>query len=116
MVERYKGMVRAQRQGARLEAGAGASSPIRSQGSQGALRPDNIECDTRPSAIRALVPLQRRDLRHLTVKMTKAIVDPSPMMKEEKVPLDVWSGPARFRGRKCLLLGSAEAPAAPAAG
>jgi small subunit ribosomal protein S6 len=23
-------------------------------------------------------------LRHLTVKMTKAIVDPSPMMKEEK--------------------------------
>jgi small subunit ribosomal protein S6 len=23
-------------------------------------------------------------LRHLTVKMTKAVVDPSPMMKEEK--------------------------------
>ena len=45
----------------------------------------NIECDNETiSEFEHSFRFNDAILRHLTVKMTKAIVDPSPMMKEEK--------------------------------
>ena len=45
----------------------------------------NIECDNETIAeFEHSFRFNDAILRHLTVKMTKAIVDPSPMMKEEK--------------------------------
>jgi len=45
----------------------------------------NIECDNETiSELEQSFRFNDAVLRHLTVKMTKAIVDPSPMMKEEK--------------------------------
>ena len=45
----------------------------------------NIECDNETIAeFEHSFRFNDAVLRHLTVKMTKAVVDPSPMMKEEK--------------------------------
>jgi small subunit ribosomal protein S6 len=45
----------------------------------------NIECDNETiTELEHSFRFNDAVLRHLTVKMTKAIVDPSPMMKEEK--------------------------------
>ena len=45
----------------------------------------NIECDGETIAeLEHSFRFNDAVLRHLTVKMTKAVVDPSPMMKEEK--------------------------------
>src|SRR5580765_6187681 len=45
----------------------------------------NIECDNETIAeFEHSFRFNDAILRHLTVKMTKAVVDPSPMMKEEK--------------------------------
>ena len=45
----------------------------------------NIECDNETiSEFEHSFRFNDAILRHLTVKMTKAVVDPSPMMKEEK--------------------------------
>jgi len=45
----------------------------------------NIECDNETIAeLEHSFRFNDAVLRHLTIKMTKAVVDPSPMMKEEK--------------------------------
>jgi small subunit ribosomal protein S6 len=45
----------------------------------------NIECDNETiNEFEHSFRFNDAVLRHLTVKMTKAVVDPSPMMKEEK--------------------------------
>ena len=45
----------------------------------------NIECDNETiTELEHSFRFNDAVLRHLTVKMTKAVVDPSPMMKEEK--------------------------------
>jgi small subunit ribosomal protein S6 len=45
----------------------------------------NIECDNETiNEFEQSFRFNDAVLRHLTVKMTKAVVDPSPMMKEEK--------------------------------
>ncbi|MEO8145754.1 MAG: 30S ribosomal protein S6 [Betaproteobacteria bacterium] len=45
----------------------------------------NIECDNETiTEFEHSFRFNDAILRHLTVKMTKAVVDPSPMMKEEK--------------------------------
>src|SRR5476651_2426868 len=45
----------------------------------------NIECDNETiNEFEQSCRFNDAVLRHLTVKMTKAVVDPSPMMKEEK--------------------------------
>ena len=45
----------------------------------------NIECDGETLAeLEHAFKFNDAVLRHLTVKMTKAVTDPSPMMKEEK--------------------------------
>ena len=45
----------------------------------------NIECDNETIAeFEHSFRFNDAILRHLTVKMTKAVIDPSPMMKEEK--------------------------------
>ncbi len=53
-------------------------------------------------------------LRHLIVKMTKAVVAPSPMMKEEK-SRSVMERGAETRPAEAKPAEAAEAPAAPAA-
>ena len=67
----------------------------------------NIECDNETLAeLEHSFKFSDAVLRHLIVKMTKAVVAPSPMMKEEKSKsLMERSGEGR----------PAEAPAAPAA-
>ena len=54
----------------------------------------NIECDGETIAeLEHSFRFNDAVLRHLTVKMTKAFVEPSPMMKEEK-SRNVTDGPA----------------------
>ena len=66
----------------------------------------NIECDGETLAeLEHSFRFNDAVLRHLTVKMTKAVTDPSPMMKEEKSrsmmgeaasePADAPAAPAR---------------------
>ncbi|HEY8069423.1 MAG TPA: 30S ribosomal protein S6 [Burkholderiales bacterium] len=62
----------------------------------------NIECDNETiTELEHSFRFNDAVLRHLTVKMTKAVVDPSPMMKEEK--------------SRSMMGGPADAPAAAAA-
>ena len=70
----------------------------------------NIECDNETiSEFEHSFRFNDAILRHLTVKMTKAVVDPSPMMKEEK------SRSMMERAGEAPAATPAEAPAAPAA-
>ena len=73
----------------------------------------NIECDNETiSEFEHSFRFNDAVLRHLTVKMTKAVVDPSPMMKEEKSR----SMMERTGGDvPAAVSAPAEAPAAPAA-
>ena len=87
MVERYKGIV-AQRDGKvhRLEdwGRRQLAFPI-AKVHKAHYVLMNIECDGETIAeLEHSFRFNDAILRHLTVKMTKAIVDPSPMMKEEK--------------------------------
>ena len=68
----------------------------------------NIECDNETIAeFEHSFRFNDAILRHLTVKMTKAVVDPSPMMKEEK-------SKSMMEGRGEGAPRPAEAPAEPA--
>jgi small subunit ribosomal protein S6 len=73
----------------------------------------NIECDNETIAeFEHSFRFNDAILRHLTVKMTKAVIDPSPMMKEEKSR----SMMERTGGDvPAAVSAPAEAPAAPAA-
>jgi len=73
----------------------------------------NIECDNETiSEFEHSFRFNDAILRHLTVKMTKAVIDPSPMMKEEKSR----SMMERTGGDvPAAVSAPAEAPAAPAA-
>jgi small subunit ribosomal protein S6 len=72
----------------------------------------NIECDNETiNEFEHSFRFNDAVLRHLTVKMTKAVVDPSPMMKEEKSR----SMMERVGEPGAPAAGAAEAPAAPAA-
>ena len=75
----------------------------------------NIECDGETIAeFEHSFRFNDAVLRHLTVKMTKAVVDPSPMMKEEKSRS--MMGEARpAEGAAAPAPAPAAAPAAPAA-
>ena len=67
----------------------------------------NIECDGETIAeLEHSFRFNDAVLRHLTVKMTKAFVDPSPMMKEEK------SRSMMGEGGTAAPAAAAEAPAA----
>ena len=77
----------------------------------------NIECDNETIAeFEHSFRFNDAILRHLTVKMTKAIVDPSPMMKEEKSRsmMERSGGDVPATGAVAVPA-PAEAPAAPAA-
>ena len=77
----------------------------------------NIECDNETiSEFEHSFRFNDAILRHLTVKMTKAIVDPSPMMKEEKSRsmMERTGGDATAAAMPPASA-PAEAPAAPAA-
>ena len=87
MVERYKGIV-AQREGKvhRLEdwGRRQLAFPI-AKVHKAHYVLMNIECDGETIAeFEHSFRFNDAVLRHLTIKMTKAVVDPSPMMKEEK--------------------------------
>ena len=72
----------------------------------------NIECDNETiNEFEHSFRFNDAVLRHLTVKMTKAVVDPSPMMKEEKSR----SMMERAGEPGAPAAGAAAAPAAPAA-
>src|SRR5215470_8977602 len=71
----------------------------------------NIECDAETlNELEHAFRFNDAVLRHLTVKMTKAVVDPSPMMKEEKSRSMMGE-----RGEAKPGEGAAPAAAAPAA-
>ena len=71
----------------------------------------NIECDGETIAeLEHSFRFNDAVLRHLTVKMTKAFVEPSPMMKEEKSRSMMGEG-----GAAAPAAAAAPAPAAPAA-
>jgi small subunit ribosomal protein S6 len=73
----------------------------------------NIECDNETlSELEHSFRFNDAVLRHLTVKMTKAFVDPSPMMKEEK-SRSMMERPGEARPAEGAT--GAAAPAAPAA-
>ncbi len=74
----------------------------------------NIECDNETiSEFEHSFRFNDAILRHLTVKMTKAIVDPSPMMKEEKSrSMMERSGEARPADVPAAVAAPAAAPAA----
>jgi small subunit ribosomal protein S6 len=106
MVERYKGIV-AQREGKvhRLEdwGRRQLAFPI-AKVHKAHYVLMNIECDGETIAeLEHSFRFNDAVLRHLTIKMTKAVTDPSPMMKEEKSRS--MMGEAK----------PADAPAAPAA-
>jgi small subunit ribosomal protein S6 len=87
MVERYKGIV-AQREGKvhRLEdwGRRQLAFPI-AKVHKAHYVLMNIECDGETIAeLEHSFRFNDAVLRHLTIKMTKAVTDPSPMMKEEK--------------------------------
>jgi small subunit ribosomal protein S6 len=77
----------------------------------------NIECDGETIAeLEHSFRFNDAVLRHLTVKMTKAFVEPSPMMKEEKSRS--MMGDKAGEGRPAEgapVAAAAAAPAAPAA-
>jgi small subunit ribosomal protein S6 len=77
----------------------------------------NIECDNETiSEFEHSFRFNDAILRHLTVKMTKAVVDPSPMMKEEKSrSMMERSGGDVPVTSAAAVSAPAEAPAAPAA-
>ena len=77
----------------------------------------NIECDNETIAeFEHSFRFNDAILRHLTVKMTKAVVDPSPMMKEEKSrSMMERSGGDVPVTSAAAVSAPAEAPAAPAA-
>jgi small subunit ribosomal protein S6 len=87
MVERYKGIV-AQRDGKvhRLEDwGRRQLSYPLAKVHKAHYVLMNIECDGETIAeLEHSFRFNDAVLRHLTIKMTKAVTDPSPMMKEEK--------------------------------
>ena len=70
----------------------------------------NIECDNETiNEFEHSFRFNDAVLRHLTVKMDKAVIDPSPMMKEEK------SRSMMERSGEAAPAAPAAAPAAPAA-
>ena len=114
MVERYKGMVTA-RNGKvhRLEdwGRRQLSYPI-AKVHKAHYVLMNIECDNETiNEFEHSFRFNDAVLRHLTVKMTKAVVDPSPMMKEEKSR----SMMERVGEPGAPAAGAAAVPAAPAA-
>ena len=114
MVERYKGMVTA-RNGKvhRLEdwGRRQLSYPI-AKVHKAHYVLMNIECDNETiNEFEHSFRFNDAVLRHLTVKMTKAVVDPSPMMKEEKSR----SMMERVGEPGAPAAGAAAAPVAPAA-
>ena len=75
----------------------------------------NIECDNETiSEFEHSFRFNDAILRHLTVKMTKAVVDPSPMMKEEK-SRSMMERAGEARPGDAPATAPAAAPAAPAA-
>ena len=77
----------------------------------------NIECDGETIAeLEHSFRFNDAVLRHLTVKMTKAFVEPSPMMKEEKSRSMMGEGGTAVPAASAAPApAAAEAPAAPAA-
>ena len=77
----------------------------------------NIECDGETIAeLEHSFRFNDAVLRHLTVKMTKAFVEPSPMMKEEKSRSMMGERPAEGAATPAPAAEApAAAPAAPAA-
>jgi small subunit ribosomal protein S6 len=77
----------------------------------------NIECDGETIAeLEHSFRFNDAVLRHLTVKMTKAFVEPSPMMKEEKSRSMMGERPAEGAAAPAPAAAApAAAPAAPAA-
>ena len=75
----------------------------------------NIECDGETIAeLEHSFRFNDAVLRHLTVKMTKAFVEPSPMMKEEKSRSMMGEGGTAVPAT-AVPAPAAAAPAAPAA-
>ena len=75
----------------------------------------NIECDGETIAeLEHSFRFNDAVLRHLTVKMTKAFVEPSPMMKEEK-SRSMMGEAAAPAGAAASAPAAAPVPAAPAA-
>ena len=75
----------------------------------------NIECDNETIAeFEHSFRFNDAILRHLTVKMTKAVIDPSPMMKEEK-SRSMMERSGGDIPAAAVPPAPAEAPAAPAA-
>jgi small subunit ribosomal protein S6 len=73
----------------------------------------NIECDQETlNELEHSFRFNDAVLRHLIVKMTKAVVDPSPMMKEEKSKSLMERGPERAPEARPADAKPAEAPAA----
>ena len=76
----------------------------------------NIECDNETIAeFEHSFRFNDAILRHLTVKMTKAVIDPSPMMKEEKSRSMMERGGEARPGEVPAAVAAPAAPAAPAA-
>ncbi len=74
----------------------------------------NIECDNETiNELEHSFRFNDAVLRHLTVKMTKAFVEPSPMMKEEKSRS--MMGDKAGEAKPADAPAATEAPAAPAA-
>ena len=75
----------------------------------------NIECDGETIAeLEHSFRFNDAVLRHLTIKMTRAFVDPSPMMKEEK-SRSMMERSGEFRPADVPAAGAVPAPAAAAA-
>jgi small subunit ribosomal protein S6 len=115
MVERYKGMVAA-RQGVvhRLEdwGRRQLAFPL-AKVHKAHYVLMNIECDGETIAeLEHSFRFNDAVLRHLTIKMTKAFVEPSPMMKEEKSRS--MMGERAAEGRPADAAAAVPAPAAPA--
>ena len=76
----------------------------------------NIECDNETiSEFEHSFRFNDAILRHLTVKMTKAVVDPSPMMKEEKSRSMMEQRSGEAPAAASAAPAAAAEPAAPAA-
>jgi small subunit ribosomal protein S6 len=76
----------------------------------------NIECDGETIAeLEHSFRFNDAVLRHLTVKMTKAFVEPSPMMKEEKSRSMMGEGGTAVPAAAAAPAPAAATPAAPAA-
>ena len=117
MVERYKGIVAARKgQVHRLEDwGRRQLSYPLAKVHKAHYVLMNIECDNETiSEFEHSFRFNDAILRHLTVKMTKAVVDPSPMMKEEK-SRSMMERAGGDVPAAAAVAAPAEAPAAPAA-